>query len=64
VTDKCKDHSMISDMLGRIDKRTESMEKQMNGNGKLGICAKVNIMWVCSVFVIILIAKELWNLIT
>lgn len=35
--------------------------KLLNGNGKLGICAKVNILWAVSVWILIAIATLLVN---
>ena len=30
--------------------------KIMNGNGKLGICAKVNVLWYVSIFLVVTVA--------
>ena len=29
--------------------------KILNGNGKIGMCAKVNILWACSVWIAIIV---------
>lgn len=39
------EHQEINDKLDEI-------LKIMNGNGKTGLCAKVNIMWASSLFII------------
>jgi len=44
-----KEHKIILDKLNEI-------LKIMNGNGKIGMCAKVNIMWSCALFIIIAVA--------
>ena len=43
--------------INRIEEKLNEILKILNGNGKTGLCAKVNIMWGCSVFVIAAIIK-------
>lgn len=35
-----------------INGKLDSILKILNGNGKIGLCAKVNILWVASVFIV------------
>ena len=44
MTDK-EEHGVITDKLNEI-------LKILNGNGETGLCAKVNIMWASSLFLI------------
>ena len=60
MTEKCKDHSLIASDLSEIKSDIKIIKIALNGNGKLGFCAKVNILWCCSIFVIILVVKEVW----
>ena len=43
------------DLHGKIDK----ILMLLNGNGKLGVCAKVNILWGVSLFLIITVVATL-----
>jgi hypothetical protein len=46
-----EEHQIINDKL-------DALLKIMNGNGKIGVCAKVNIIWGTFVFLIITIAGQ------
>ena len=63
MNDQCKDHSMIETTLNEMHSDVKDIKNMMNGNGKLGFCAKVNVMWGCSIFVVLLVVKEVWALI-
>lgn len=40
------------DLIKKMDKKLDSLLEIMLGNGKTGICAKVNLLWGGSVFVV------------
>ena len=47
------EHQEINKKLDiQFDKLNEIL-KILNGNGKVGMCAKVNIIWGCGLFVLI-----------
>lgn len=39
-----------------IDQKLDAILLILNGNGKIGVCAKVNIMWSVGMFVVISVA--------
>ena len=45
MSEVCKEHSGMVEVLTRIDKRTESIEKTINGNGKMGINTKATLAY-------------------
>jgi hypothetical protein len=50
--------------IGEIHSDVKEILKLMNGNGKVGICAKVSLMWSGVGFIVIAVAglliKEVW----
>ena len=51
-----EDHKLLSDKLDTVIVKQDETLKIMNGNGKIGMCAKVNILWTVSLFFVVSVA--------
>ena len=49
-------HKLLSDKLDTVIVKQDETLKIMNGNGKIGMCAKVNILWTVSLFFVVSVA--------
>ena len=62
--ENCKLHE---DKISRIDKKVDAIYKILVGNGQIGICSKVDIMWGVMIFIItgvsITVGTLLWGMI-
>lgn len=45
MSEVCKDHSRMVEILERVDVRTANIEKTINGNGKMGLATKANLAY-------------------
>lgn len=52
-------HHNLEEKLNKIDKKLDRILEMILGNGKLGICGKINILWGVTAFLLITIGTRL-----
>ncbi len=43
-----------------VNNKLDAILKILNGNGKIGVCAKVNILWGTAIFLIGTVITQAW----
>lgn len=51
---------MNEDEFQEMKRGVKEILRIMNGNGKIGLCAKVNILWGSCIFLIGTVATQAW----
>ena len=54
--------AMIEEDYKELNEKLDAILKILNGNGKIGVCAKVNIIWGSGIFLIGTVITQAWIL--